>query len=140
MSRTLNALVRLAQFDVDERRRELKVIQEEEDRLKAEIITIDERIQSEKETARTTPEYAHAYARFLTWARSEKALLHGKIGALQPVLEHARDNLAEAFAELKKAEINLENWETRQKEELQRKEDQEMDELGMDRYRRSRKK
>ena len=33
MSRTLNALVRLAQFDVDERRRELKVIQEEEDRL-----------------------------------------------------------------------------------------------------------
>ena len=94
MTKTLDTLVRLNQFDVDERRRELKVVQEEEDRLKARIADLDARIEQEKATAKAQPEYGDAYVRFLNWARSEKARTHHKIAALQPLLEHARDKLA----------------------------------------------
>ncbi|RED53585.1 flagellar FliJ family protein [Aestuariispira insulae] len=137
MSKTLDTLVRLNQFDVDERRRELKVIQEEEDRLIAEIASLDLRIEEEKNTARQQPEYAVAYVRFLNWARAEKVRIHGKIGALQPLLEHARDKLAEAFAELKKAEITRDNRREQEMQDQKNKEQQELDELGMERHRRS---
>ena len=137
MKKTLESLVRLSKFEVDERRRELKVVQEEEDRLYSEISKIEDRVQSEKLTATKQPEYAQAYSRFLIWARREKNILEGKITALQPLLEHARDNLASAFAELKKAELTRDNRALAEEAENNKKDQMEMDELAMDRHRRS---
>ena len=47
-------------------------------------------------------------------------------------------NWPEAFAELKKAEITRDNRRAEEERERKSKEQQELDELGMERHRRSR--
>lgn len=138
MNKTLSTLIRLHQFEVDECRRELKTLQEQEDALHAQKQAVADRLAAEKEMARQQPDYASAYSRFLAWSRQEQARLQDAVEQLQPALDAARDKLAEAFAEKKRVEISLDNRKAEQAAEEKRLEQNELDELAGNRFRRRR--
>lgn len=134
--KTLNTLIRLAKFEVDERRRAMKVLLEREDEILRAIAELDDHVRIEAEAARNEPDFATSYGTFLRRARSERASLLEKLEELRPAIEAARDALAEAFEELKKVEITRDNRKEEIKREEERREQIELDEVGLQSHRR----
>ena len=137
MSKTLSTLIRLNQFHVDEKRRALKQLQEQEGATRQAIAELEERMRSEGEAAGNDPDMLRGHAAFVQGAKFKIAQFEQFIEHLQPQLEAARDELAEAFEELKKAEITKERRDAEERKEQDRLEQQELDELGMLRHRRN---
>ena len=136
MSKTLSTLIRLNQFHVDERRRALKQLQEQEDATLRAIAELHERMRSEGEAAGNDPDMLRGHAAFVQGAKIKIAQFEQFLEHLAPQLEQARNELAEAFEELKKAEITKERRDSEERRERDRQEQQELDELGMLRHRR----
>lgn len=136
MTKTLETLIRLHQFTLDERRRELKEVQEREDALKAQLAELAARVEKERQMAAESPEYGAAYSRFVTWARDERRRLERAVQDMQPELEQARDRMAEAFAEKKRVEITRDNRQEEEEMDRKHREQIELDEVGMQRHRR----
>ncbi|WP_259780217.1 hypothetical protein [Aestuariispira ectoiniformans] len=139
MTKTLETLIRLHQLTLDERRRELKVIQEREDDLRRRIENLAKRLVKEQKSAQENPEYASAYSQFAYWARGENKRLVEAIIALQPELENARDRMAEAFAEKKRVELTRDSRLEAEDTARKHREQIELDELGLQRHRRQQK-
>lgn len=136
MTKTLETLIRLHQLTLDERRRELKEVQDREDALQARLEGLDERLKREQKAAQDNPEYASAYSQFAHWARKERKRLEQAMIDLQPELDRARDRMAEAFAEKKRVEITRDNRNAEEDREQKNREQIELDEVGLQRHRR----
>ena len=134
--KTLDTLVRISRFDVDEKQRELQALLAREDAIKADIRSLDEEMRREADFSREHGEGSGSdYGRYIIRIREKRAALTEKLADLQPEIEAARDRLADAFAEQKKYEIARDNREAEARAEEDRREDQEMDELGLNGYR-----
>jgi len=70
-------------------------------------------------------------------AKKRREILHRNLQDLQPEIEAARDELAEAFANQKKYEIAKENRDAAELSDQTRKENLELDELGLNKHRRN---
>lgn len=136
MTKTLETLIRLHQLTLDERRRELKEVQDREAALRDKVTALVARLDRERKAAQENPDYAQAYSRFAQWARDEKKRLMQAIINLQPELEQARDRMAEAFAEKKRIEVMRDNRLAEEEADRKHKEQIELDEVGMQRHRR----
>jgi len=135
--KTLDTLVRLSRFEVDERQRELQVLLAEEDRIRAGVRALDEEARSEADFSRGHGEGSGSdYGRYLVRIRERRGELSEQLSELQPDIEAARDRLADAFAEQKKYEIAQENRTKEERAEEDRREAQELDELGLNNFRR----
>ncbi|WP_420547313.1 flagellar export protein FliJ [Curvivirga sp.] len=129
MKSTLDTLIRLAEFTVDERRRELKEIQDREDVFLQAKVRLAERVETEKVSAQQSTEGTFAYGQFVAWAKIERERLDQAIADIQPELEEARAQLSEAFAEQKKVEITKERKDEEEREEIKAKEQAFLDEF-----------
>ena len=139
MSNPLNSLVKLTSFQLDEMRRALKILQDQEDatniaiqELKIELIREAENINKN-----TDINIAQSYGSFSTIVAKKIAGLEKFLDELTPQLENARDDLAMAFGEYKKMEISRDNQQTEVIKKNNHKEQLEMDELGMQGHRRN---
>lgn len=129
MKSTLETLIRLAELTVDEKRLELKEIQEREDELLARLEKLANQVESEKVAAQQSTEAGFAYGHFINWAKSERERLGQLIADLQPAIEGARNELSEAFAEQKKVEITKNRRDDEAREEEKSKEQLFLDEF-----------
>ncbi len=133
----LPTLIRLAKFEVDEKRRALTILQTREDSLLAAMAAAQEEMAREQQVAAADPEAAGflfgAYA--AAWL-ARRANMERSLAALRKEIEKARDELAEAFRRQKTYEITQANRERRAREEADRKEQATLDEIGLNLYRR----
>lgn len=136
MSKTLSTLIRLNQFHVDEKRRALKELQEQEDATRQAIADLETAMVREGEAAGGNADMLRDHAAFVQGAKFKISQFEQFLEHLQPQLDQARDELAEAFEELKKAEITKDRRDEADRKEQNRLEQQELDELGMLRHRR----
>lgn len=139
MIKTLDTLIKLAEADVDERRLELKAIQDKEDHLLAQKKALAEKVENEKAVAADSIEAGFAFTQFAQWAREEQKRLDLQIENIQPELEHARNNLSEAFAEQKKVEITRDRREEEMREEEKAREQAFLDEFTTNQFIRKQK-
>jgi flagellar protein FliJ len=132
----LKSLIRLSDSALNERRRELNVVEEREAEIKRLLDELEEEKRREQALARELEVGAFAYSGYAQGAIHRRKELERKLEALQPELERARDALSQAFQELKRYEIALDLRVKSEKAEEARKTTLMLDEISLNMHRR----
>lgn len=134
--RSRDSLIRLHRFQVDEKRRQVVEIETMIAEFRRKEAELEQQILSEQERAGVSDVGHYAYPTFAKAARDRRENLLKSIEGLTVQLEAAKDDLAEAFSELKKYELMNEKESLRAKAELSAREQAELDEVGLAMHRR----
>lgn len=137
MGKSLQNLIRLGKWHLDEKRRALTALHEREDQaietlrlMDAELIT--ERAAAEADALGAGLTFGSFYDRHL----QRREALQRQLEALRAEIEIARDELAETYRQLKTYETAEANRLRRQREEMERREQATLDEIGLNLHRR----
>ncbi|MDV7338998.1 flagellar export protein FliJ [Terasakiella sp. A23] len=138
MGKTLENLIRLHKYRVDEKRRTLGVLFGELNDLEQKLKDLYAQIANEQEIAQSSPEQAmFSYGRFHQRAMLIRDEIVQAIAAKEEEVNAAREEVNEAFRELKVYEEAEKKRKKKEDEERQRKENIEMDEIAMNLHRRN---
>lgn len=133
----LKTLIRLSKFNVDEKRRVLTQLQAREEHVIEEIRKGEEQLRREQQlAAEDSTGVGFAYGAYHQAWMKKRDLMHQALAAVRAEIEKAREELAEAFRELKTYEVTQANREKREREEADRKEQIFLDEVGLTMHRR----
>jgi flagellar protein FliJ len=133
----LPTLIRLRRQELDERRRGLVELEQQEAELEQQISAVDDEVDHEQKFASGADDVRFAYENFSRAAKVRRELLVEALTAQRALVERARNQVSEAFREFKKLDIAEQNAQRRQDEEQERRERIEMDEIGLEIHRRS---
>jgi flagellar export protein FliJ len=123
-------LIRLRRFDVDEHRQKVADIEAMIADFQQMSTDLDRQIEVEQERAGVSDVNHYAYPTFAKAAVQRRDNLKASIGDLEAKLESAREELAEAFEELKKVELIHERDTERGRAYASSVEQAELDEIG----------
>ena len=132
----LRRLVRYHRHQLDEKRRTLRLLEQHALSIEAAIGRLDQSVVAERRVAKHSPDVLSAYAGFARAAIDRRAALLAELGEANRAVEAAREQLLDAFAEVKRYEIGLEHQEKREQEELARRAQAQLDEAALNLYRR----
>lgn len=125
------SLIQLRKFEVDERRQTVADIETMLGELQQMVIDLERQIEVEQEKAGVSDVNHFAYPTFAKAAIQRRDNLKNSCGELEGKLEEARDQLAEAFEELKKVELIEERDAERVRVHEAAQEQSELDEIGI---------
>jgi len=125
------SLIQLRRFEVDERRQTVADIETMMGELQQMVIDLERQIEVEQEKAGVSDVNHFAYPTFAKAAIVRRDNLKNSCAELETKLEEARDQLAEAFEELKKVELIEERDAERVRVHEAAKEQAELDEIGI---------
>jgi flagellar export protein FliJ len=132
----LRRLVRYHRHQLDEKRRNLRALEERAASVESAIERLDKSVVTERRVAKHSPEVSSAYGGFARAALDRRATLLKALSEANRAVEAAREELLDAFAEVKRYEISLEHQERSEREELARKAQGQFDEAALNLYRR----
>ncbi len=132
----LPTLIRLRKQDLDELRREMVALEAQRAALIARRERIDRELAEEQRFVAETPDMAFAYGAFAQRVIGERADIAARKLALEDDIAALGERVAEAYAELKKYEIAMSQRLRRQRAEAARREQRDLDELGLNMHRR----
>lgn len=124
-------LIQLRQFEVDERRQTVADIETMMGELEQMAVDLERQIEVEQERAGVSDVNHYAYPTFAKAAVQRRDNLKTSINDLGGKLGQARDQLAEAFEELKKIELIDERDAARVAAHEAAQEQAELDEIGL---------
>jgi len=133
--KTLETLVRLAKFNVDDKRRVLAEVMAQVDAVQARIDALARSVEHERQIAFDTPALGPTFGQFAAKAKADREAMEQQLAALQPYVDQAREQLAEAFEEQKKYEITKDRQDENGRLELDRKDQAVLDEVGLQSHR-----
>lgn len=136
MGHDLTGIIRVRRYALDEKRRALAELQEQEDKIIAHLKALEEELQREKEAAAAAPSMSFTYGAYVDAYIDKREHNERILSQLRQKIDAARDEIAEAFRELKTFEITQEEREKREAEEIDRKEQIVLDEIGTTLHRR----
>ena len=125
------SLIQLRKFEVDERRQTVADIETMMGELQQMVIDLERQIEVEQEKAGVSDVNHFAYPTFAKAAIARRDNLKNSCAELESKLEQARDQLAEAFEELKKVELIEERDAERVRIHEAAQEQTELDEIGI---------
>ena len=132
MAKDIHSLIRLHDWQVDEKRRALAELLGAVSALEGRARKLESDLVSEQKAAADQPDesglYYGNYAEVVILRREELA---GAIAEVEKQILDARDILSEAYRELKKYEVVQENRDARELAETERREQIVLDELGI---------
>lgn len=132
----IEKLIRFHKFDLDEKRRNLRDLEEQEARVQDAIDRIDQEIESEQAFARGTADFAPYYGGYATRTKERREALEVELGKAHGEVEEAREIVVQAFEELKKYEITKDQDDHRIYLEEERQGRVELDEIALTGHRR----
>ncbi len=134
--RGVEGLIRLHRWQLDEKRRTMAEIE----RLREDLLQQSERLETEiaAEQQAASGEAAFAYSAFARNAIRRRTIIARSLAEVEGRITLMREQVADAFQELKKYEILQENRDRRSRGELARRQTLEQDEIGLQGYRRRR--
>lgn len=136
MAKTFKNLIRLREWQLDEKRRILGELMRQLDVLEAEAIRHERSIVEEQRVAREYPETAgRTYGGFARWAITRREQVAAAIAYQEKLIGAARDELGVAFRELKSIVLAQGARDRRAAEDLERKTQAFLDEIGLQRRR-----
>lgn len=132
MAKGLETIIRLNEWNVDQKRRKLGEILNLIAGFEAEAQKLEEDLKKEQAIAAASPgEAGFAYGNFAERVIDRRAIIQMSIQQLELDAAAAREDVSEAYRELKKYEKALEARKKREEKELARKEQLELDEVAM---------
>lgn len=135
----LGGLIRLVQWRVDEKRRELGEAQRIADARRQALIDLDAELRREQEAARASYDASQGYANYAKRFLARREDAENAIRAADVEVERIREELSGLFLELKQAEITQANREKAEAQRLGKLEQTELDEMGSVRFQRAKK-
>ena len=132
-------LVQLREFELDERRRESGKILSEVNFLQDEINRLHEELKSEQKIAAESLEARFLYNEFASSVIRKREWLTAAIKLKEEEYERAREKVAEAYREMRKAEIIRDDLMEKTKKHEQALEQVELDEIAQNIHRRTSK-
>ena len=134
----LDPLVRYRKHGVDEKRRALAELYRQAEELNQQKNAIEEEVAEETRISeeQATVESAAYLGRYLQGAQLRIDALTKSIQEMEVRIAIAQEDMRSAFAEMKKVEITQRNRDAREQAEEKRKEEQELDDIAIENYRR----
>ena len=132
----LDQLIRLQRWTLDEKRRQATDLELLIERLIQDINKLDEQVEHEIEASRANLELQRALPGDRQAMKSRRERLDKSLIDLRGELEKLREQITEAFSELKKTEQTVKNREQRQRLAERRKDQAISDEVGLHLHRR----
>lgn len=132
----LPGLIRLNQWKVDEQRRKVTELEMLADQLAGQISELQVQVDREGRNAGDDFAAQQAFSRFLSGALIRREKLEGSIAELTSQISDAKDDLADAYRELKSYEIAQANRDRRETQKNVLRERVKMDEIGAALHRR----
>ncbi len=134
--KSMRQLVRLHRWKLNERRQKLVELEELAVKMRREIDRLDERMTAESRTAEASAEIAIAYPSYVSAMLDRRKKLDHSIAEVELSVAQARDEVSEAFQELKRYELALQNKEQRLAAKVRQREQAQMDAQGAAAHRR----
>jgi flagellar protein FliJ len=132
----LPGLIQLNQWKVDEQRRKVTELEILSERLADEVAQLQSDIEREGRNSGEDMESSRAFSAFLTGAMAQRETLRGSIADLQLQISAAKDDLADAYRELKSYEVAQAKRDSREARKQELRDRVKMDEIGMSMFRR----
>ncbi|SOD96025.1 flagellar FliJ family protein [Caenispirillum bisanense] len=136
MAKGLHSVIRLHKWTVDEKRRALGQLQSQEEQILRMQRELQEELAREQALARQDVTFAMAFGRYLPRYVARRDALARALVDIRRRIDKARQDLAEAFLDLKTFEITQASRDLAEKRERDRKEQERMDEIGLTLHRR----
>jgi flagellar export protein FliJ len=135
--KNLDSVIRLHQWQLDEKRQKVSELERLATRFRAEIEQLETRLKHEQEVAARSTEAATGYGNYALAVVARRDKLNQSLAGLEDEMVQAVEDVAVAFQEFKK--FDLIRTRDREKADLKRKRTQEraMDEAGLNLYRRA---
>jgi flagellar FliJ protein len=133
--KAVNGLIRLHRWQLDEKRRNLGDLERMKEDFERQITRLDTEIMAEQKVA-TDLEARMAYGAYAQMTVQRRATLQRSIADLTTQILVAREDVAQAFQEVKKYEILQEQRDRRTREWTTRKEQSNQDEMAIQGFRR----
>lgn len=136
MAKNLKNVIRLHEWEMDVKRRELGELLRLEERLEDQAKRLEEELLNEQKKARESPsEAGFFYGNYAEAVINRRRLIAESIAKAEEEAVIAREALREAYVEFKKYESAQKNRDARQALELSRKEQSFLDEVGLQAFR-----
>jgi len=136
----LEALIKIHGFELDQKRRALKEVEEIEAGVETAIENLEARLLDEQEAARNSIEGVYTYGGYARAVIARRENLRQSLAEASRQVTMARDTVVEAFETLKKYEITKANRDAAARTEAGRRETMLLDELGLIAYSRAKNK
>tara|TARA_B100000676_G_scaffold310899_1_gene378914 strand:- start:3048 stop:3470 length:423 start_codon:yes stop_codon:yes gene_type:complete len=128
----IETLIRLNDWNVDQKRRKLGDLQRLIEGFEAELKKLEQDLLNEQAAATAAPnEGGFVYGYYAERVIERRAIIQISIQQLEKDTDEAREALSVAYRELKKFETALESRKLRQELELARKDQLDLDEVGI---------
>ncbi len=132
----VDSLVRLHRWQLDERRRQLAVLEMLAVKLQQEEARLAVEQKSEQTAAAASREAATAYATYARRLIERRQKIEQSLGSVEQQIVVARAALADAYQDVKRYEIASANRAQQVRKRLERQQQRALDEIGIDAYRR----
>ncbi len=132
----LGSLVRVHTWALNEKRQTLAGLEELSDKLRQDLENLEAELRHEQSAAADSVEGMIAFPAFVAAALDRRNKLRVSIANLDLGIEAAREEVREVFQEVKKYELARDNHEKRERERIARREQNALDELGVNLHRR----
>ena len=132
----LDQLMRLQRWTLDEKRRQATDLELLIERLIQDIIKLDEQVEHEIEAPRANLELQRVLPGYRQAMRGRRERMDRSLVDLRGELEKLREQITEAFSDLKKTEQTVKNRQQRQRLAERRKDQAISDEVGLQQHRR----
>ena len=133
---TLDSLIRLHRWRLDEARRQVAELEQLTAKLRAELEALHQEQIAEQAAARNSPEASFAYGNYAGAVIERRRKLTHSLIATEQQATKAREALAEIFQEVKRYEIAAARRRLAQRVETERREQSQKDDLGTEIFRR----
>tara|TARA_A100000164_G_C21625029_1_gene638405 strand:- start:145 stop:573 length:429 start_codon:yes stop_codon:yes gene_type:complete len=132
MGKGTATLVRVNEWIVDERRRELGALLDELNAIDISKTNLETQLESEQRAATLDPEIAGVvYGPYADATRHQIQYFNSLLESKEEEITLAQENLGEAYRELKKFEIARDNHRKKYLEDIIRRDQRELDELAL---------
>mgnify|MGYP001454825236 FL=1 len=135
----IGKLIRFQKFDLDEKRRYLRELEEEKACIQEAIDAIDQEVQSEQAFSKGEANFAPYYGGYATRTKARREELVDELSKAHEIVEEARETVVQAFEELKKYEITKDQQDHRTYLEDERQTQIELDEIALTTHQRQKK-
>lgn len=132
-------LVRLRDWELDEKRRALAGIQAEIDALVNKRQALEDEVRSEQDIASTSLEASISYNAFANSVILRRERIAAEIEERREAVDEATQEMLVAFQELRKAEIVRDDFDEKERLVETRREQMELDEIAQTLHRRKRR-
>ncbi|HVO03010.1 MAG TPA: hypothetical protein VMT54_12455 [Candidatus Cybelea sp.] len=132
----LDQMLRLQRWALDEKRRQATDLEALIERLHGDVKRLADEVVREVEVARNDVELARALPDYKRMMAERRQRIEKSIADLSVELDKLREQIMEAFGELKKTEQTIQNRLQRQRVAQRRREQIRADEVGLNSHRR----